>query len=252
MYYLKQFLSRDVIISPLKFNKKQTLSGQNILDEGVRFVYGEDTEDLLDEEYQNYLSSLHKLDTYFFPPHYTLYHPLEENPDEITEILIPPSLLGEGIHRTSFKISYGGTTLVDDGEGNIHPEGDENSIVGNIMYNIGLILIYDGSLSTLADNIESKIGGVSLEVYSIVTIIEHQYKCIIDPFEFKLSLNPTLLDENYEINNNFVDKKFFSPYITTIGLYNSDKELVAIAKLSKPVPSSKFLDTTLIVKFDQP
>lgn len=41
-----------------------------------------------------------------------------------------------------------------------------------------------------------------------------------------------------------------TPYVTTIGLYNNRYELLAIAKLANPVPRTKNIDQTFIVKFD--
>ena len=41
-----------------------------------------------------------------------------------------------------------------------------------------------------------------------------------------------------------------TPYVTTIGLYNKNYELLAIAKLANPVPRAKNVDQTFIVKFD--
>ena len=42
----------------------------------------------------------------------------------------------------------------------------------------------------------------------------------------------------------------FTPYITTIGLYNSDGALIAVGKLSKPIQKLKNVDLNIIVKFD--
>ena len=42
----------------------------------------------------------------------------------------------------------------------------------------------------------------------------------------------------------------FSPYVTTVGLYNDAHELIAVAKLGQPIPKSKTNDMTFVVKFD--
>jgi len=39
-------------------------------------------------------------------------------------------------------------------------------------------------------------------------------------------------------------------YITTVGLYNDDNELLAIAKLSKPILKSKSREALIKVKLD--
>ena len=46
------------------------------------------------------------------------------------------------------------------------------------------------------------------------------------------------------------DSGSLTPYITTIGLYDKNYNLVAMAKLANPVPRTKNVDQTFIVKFD--
>jgi hypothetical protein len=40
------------------------------------------------------------------------------------------------------------------------------------------------------------------------------------------------------------------PYVTTIGLYNQDNELMAVAKLSNPIQRTDYSVQTFVVKFD--
>jgi hypothetical protein len=42
----------------------------------------------------------------------------------------------------------------------------------------------------------------------------------------------------------------FSPYVTTVGLYNDAQELLAIGKMAAPMPLSANTDTTFLVKYD--
>ena len=42
----------------------------------------------------------------------------------------------------------------------------------------------------------------------------------------------------------------FQPYVTTIGLYNDDNDLLMVAKLGKPIVLSSDTDMTFIVKYD--
>ena len=67
--------------------------------------------------------------------------------------------------------------------------------------------------------------------------------------EFGYSLNPTLISgSNINSNTyfNFATGSFFQPYITTLGMYNNNYDLIAVAKLAQPLPVSKFTDTTII------
>jgi hypothetical protein len=46
------------------------------------------------------------------------------------------------------------------------------------------------------------------------------------------------------------DSGSLTPYVTTIGLYDKNYNLVAMAKLANPVPRTRNVDQTFIVKFD--
>lgn len=48
----------------------------------------------------------------------------------------------------------------------------------------------------------------------------------------------------------FATGSYFSPYVTTIGLYNEAYQLVAVGKLAQPIPISLNTDTTFVVNFD--
>ena len=43
----------------------------------------------------------------------------------------------------------------------------------------------------------------------------------------------------------------FSPYISTIGLYNNQLDLLAIAKLAQPMKKPRDTDLTFIVRMDK-
>ena len=93
---------------------------------------------------------------------------------------------------------------------------------------------------------------------SSVTLYEHQYKCTVRENEFGYSLNPSLLtgsnsnalpgtNTNYK---NFATGSYFSPYITTVGLYDNDQNLLAIGKLSVPTKVPMNADLEIQVAFD--
>jgi len=84
------------------------------------------------------------------------------------------------------------------------------------------------------------------------TIHEKNIICTIEENEFNLSYNPTL---NY-INSgsvefkNIVDSKYFHSYITTVGLYDDDDELLMVAKLAQPIPNSNSMNLNFLIKID--
>lgn len=91
---------------------------------------------------------------------------------------------------------------------------------------------------------------------SSYTIFEKQYKCTIRENEYNLTLNPSTISGSYTIGTNagvvydFVTGSNFSPYITTVGLYDEQQNLLAIGKLAQPVPGSPTTDTTILINLD--
>ena len=49
---------------------------------------------------------------------------------------------------------------------------------------------------------------------------------------------------------NFTTHSEFGTYVTNIGLYNDERELLAIAKLSNPIKNDKDLPISFLVRFD--
>lgn len=59
--------------------------------------------------------------------------------------------------------------------------------------------------------------------------------------------------DGYNIGKEFIGETThseFSPYVTTIGLYNDEDELVAIGKPASPIKNEKDLSLTFVVRFD--
>jgi len=48
----------------------------------------------------------------------------------------------------------------------------------------------------------------------------------------------------------FVSHSEFSPYITTVGLYNDKHQMVAIGKMSRPIKNAPDLPITFLVRID--
>ena len=69
-------------------------------------------------------------------------------------------------------------------------------------------------------------------------------------------MNPTLLSSSTgpstaDYNPDVVNSIDFMPYVTTIGLYNDNQELMLVAKLGRPVQLNPFTDTNFIVRLDR-
>jgi hypothetical protein len=148
----------------------------------------------------------------------------------------------------------------DNGEGNLYTVGTLiTDPVGIVVYPHGMVILTDQALMT---NFTSST--VTIDFQSARTIYETQYKCTIRENEFNYSLNPSLLSGSTFVNPllttgsvntlgqvyDFVTGSFFSPYVTTVGLYNDDNELLAVAKLSQPLPTSRTTDMSILVNLD--
>jgi hypothetical protein len=92
---------------------------------------------------------------------------------------------------------------------------------------------------------------VTCSFSSSYTIFETQYKCTIGADEFNYSSNPTIISGSEGEMYDFATGSFFSPYVTTVGLYDESYNLLAIGKLAKPLPTSRTTDTTILINFDR-
>ena len=218
----------------------------------------------------------------FYTPNYYNYLPntLDANRffptgsnAEVGVISIPSNLFGEQIKPSTFNLKYTGSihsgTITDDGEGNLF---SSNLKVGDIIYQHGMVIltsygnVITGSLygtalygtaiygTTDEEELDEIIdtNNITCSFESTITLYESQYKCTIKENEYNYTQNPTIISgsSNSGIVSNFATGSYFSPYVTTVGLYNSNKELLAVGKLSQPLPLSSTTDINIIINLD--
>ena len=195
------------------------------------------------------------------------YFPTSLN-DVVGVISIPSNVFGEYVKPGTFTLSNGINNLTDDGEGNILTGSLK---AGDIIYEHGIVILtndgipgqdgygyinYEGGTYGFGDVafIEDFINSQDLvcAFESTLTIYETQYKCTARENEFNFSQNPSLISgsSNSGTISSFATGSYFNPYITTIGLYNNNKELLAVAKLAQPLPLSAVTDTSILVNLD--
>jgi hypothetical protein len=195
--------------------------------------------------------------------------PTESNA-EIAVISIPSKLFGNYIQPGSFRFTTPSGSIYDDGEGNLY-YSTTDTYCGNIFYPHGLAIVTVGSQSAgavygTAIYGTSTYGGATTNIIqdvvtspnvtcsfsSSLTIYETQYKCTISENEFNVSLNPSILTSgSTDVLAPYCTSSYFSPYITTIGLYNEAQQLLAIGKLAQPLPTSPTTDTTILINIDR-
>ena len=229
--------------------------------------------------------------------------------DTANVISIPQELYGESIKTNSVRLTDDSTdtTIIiqDDGRGNLYDvaysssysrkyldSNSSGSIVGNVFYDYGLVVITDtGSYSNVG--IATGSNGFSLQFDSTQTIYEREYVCAIGENDFQHTTNRSLKvgqsgsvgffgnkytddiykntvqdgypydltgfatssfkDEEYKIGTELIGEAThsdFATYVTSIGLYNSNNELMAIAKTAKPIKNDRELALTFVVRFD--
>ena len=141
--------------------------------------------------------------------------------------------------------------LIDDGEGNLFRKKAAGHLtptdkIGNVIYPQGQIIITDETVARYYNNyINGKIKWKSTQ-----PIYTYNFHCKLKENEFTHTFNPSAISgSNGDVANNVVGEEF-SPYFTTIGLYNDSNELIAIAKTGQPIPIPKDTDMTVVVKLD--
>lgn len=92
-----------------------------------------------------------------------------------------------------------------------------------------------------------------LNYRSSKTVEEVSILCELKRNEFNVSQNPSLrldgTDTDYRLKT-MVTGSDFRPYITQIGLYNDEGQLLAVGKLGSPLKKRRDVDVTINVKFD--
>jgi len=140
---------------------------------------------------------------------------------------------------------------------NVYTNARQTNKIGNIFYNSGIIALndtraaYQELLFTTSESIDK--GDFSFKFKATQTIYENEIFCKVRQDEFNHTLNPTVRKNNNiqsTILKDFATGSDFNPYVTEIGLYNDEGELLAISKLATPVPKLNNIDMNFLIRFD--
>lgn len=123
----------------------------------------------------------------------------------------------------------------------------------NISQNPTAVTQIGGKYSTFVDS-----NGVSRKVYTEQPTKYIRKKSILDDgqildFRYSSSVNSASFAgfEHYDLSGSIDSTgSFLAPFITTIGLYDDDMDLVAVAKLPQPIKSEPDIPINFIVRFD--
>ena len=143
------------------------------------------------------------------------------------------------IYREALSDSDVASLYVTQGVGNLH--------MGNVFYNHGMIVLT--AVPTRFADI------ISVESRGTHTIYENEVSCTVNPGDFQMSNNPSL--QRYDairgdyVFQSYVSSSDFKPYVTTVGLYDDNGNLLVVGKLSQPIQTPNNTDTTFIVRYDK-
>jgi len=261
--YSSSYYQRDI------YNSIKQLYYTNELPnpEGIRIVYDyqgniieNNTNTNVHSRFDNYLNTTLSGSRYF---------PTASNA-RVAVISIPSQLYGDYINPNSFYFKWKRNNsqyviTIDDGEGNLLASGS-NIPIGTISYQHGLAVItqFPSPASTAISTFTGS-SDVTCSFQSSRLIYETQYKCTIRENEFNYTLNPSVISGSNLTNPllsscslnmsgqvyDFITGSVFAPYVTTVGLYNENQELLAVAKLSQPLPTSRTTDTSILINLDR-
>ena len=192
--------------------------------------------------YDNYLDTTLEAKRYFPTP----------SNSTIGVLSIPQYMYGDYIQPESFNFITPSGSYTDDGEGRLV---SGSTYIGNIIYEHGIVVLtggertrdyWDEEISTFVSN-----SNITCSFSSSYTIYETQYKCTMGESEFNYSQNPSVISGSNGTPWGFATSASFTPYVTTVGLYNDQKDLIAVGKLAQPTPISKTTDTTILINVDR-
>lgn len=137
----------------------------------------------------------------------------------------------------------------------------QTSRVGNVFYGTGFFVISDPrpkyANAFLGQSGSFDYNGITNgfrgQFRSTVTFYEYEIICKIRRGEFNFTQNPSIRIDRAAFSNdleNYVTSSYFNPYITTVGLYDDDSNLLAVAKLANPLEKRDDVDMNVIIRFD--
>ena len=136
---------------------------------------------------------------------------------------------------------------------NISSSLNGSPYIGNLFYQHGFGVITHPLYQYIFKIPAQTTSLVDLEFQGSHLIYEHEYQCTISENEFNstynLSARKIKSKEKHDLAD-FTTSSLWSPYITTVGLYNEEGELLVVGKLAQPVKCSDETDTTFVLRWD--
>jgi len=162
--------------------------------------------------------------TFYSPIPYTSYGIQSSSYHPTASVFVVSAtqdIFGEEIKPGTFTVKIGTSSSIDDGYGNFIVSGTN----------------------------------VQVQFTSSVKLFEHNIRVKLNPTDFLYSVynpsaNKAMFTGSTATPLELMASQSLYPYITSIGLYNPDNELVAVAKVSNPIQRTDYTVQTFVVKFD--
>ena len=142
--------------------------------------------------------------------------------------------------------------------GSVFNQASAGGILNNSHHNVSMsgpsstteplnAVLTGSTIERLADNLRTRL--YNLQFNNTVELNSSVYFCRVNHNEFNYSTNPTYLSGS-KIRVKTQSSDLPVSYITTVGLYNDNNELLATAKLSEPLKKSSDTEFTIRVRLD--
>jgi len=144
--------------------------------------------------------------------------------------------------------------------GSIFNQASAGGILNNLFHNVSMssdsaasindtcnAILTGSTIDTFANNLRTRM--YNLQFNNTVELNSSVYFCRINHNEYNYSTNPTYLSGS-KIRVKTQASDLPVSYITTVGLYNDNNELLATAKLSEPLKKSSDTEFTIRVRLD--
>jgi hypothetical protein len=197
---------------------------------------------------------------------------------------IPQKYYGEGIKPGSLTLTTGSVIYTDDGFSNLIDSA--SNVKGNIFYDRGFVIatkdIQSGSSFT-DYSLQYRSTKTIYENEIFISVLESEFNASTNPTSFlpgsteydvvtqnvqtkkydgstentelkyfnlkSARVNPLFWEYDFSASNDPTGS-YLAPYITTIGLYDNEMNMIAVAKLPQPIKSMPDYPLNFIIRFD--
>ena len=152
----------------------------------------------------------------------------------------------------------------------IGPILEGNFTIGDTTYNLNAL--DGGILSITPEILITELTDITLNYHTTAShdynvkfknshlIFEHEYQCSVDEEEFNYTQNVSVRKNKSNQSADLADCvtgsldnsqiTLFKPYVTSVGLYDDNYNLLAVGKFAQPIKMSEETDMTFVIRWD--